>query len=78
LLQVGERLFNLKRLINVRLGVDRADDVLPPRFLEDPRPSGTAAGNLPELEMLLPLYYEQRGWTSDGKPTQARLEALGL
>jgi aldehyde:ferredoxin oxidoreductase len=78
LLRLGERLFNLKRLINLRLGVDRADDILPPRLLNDPRPSGTAAGNLPDLDLLLPRYYERRGWTADGKPTRARLEALGL
>jgi aldehyde:ferredoxin oxidoreductase len=78
LLQVGERLFNLKRLINLRLGVDRADDILPPRLLNEPRPSGTAAGNLPDLDLLLPLFYERRGWTSDGRPTRVRLEALGL
>jgi aldehyde:ferredoxin oxidoreductase len=78
LLQVGERLFNLKRLINLRLGVDGTDDVLPPRFLNDPRPSGTAAGNVPDLDLLLPLYYEQRGWSGGGEPTRARLEALGL
>ncbi|MGD8968678.1 MAG: aldehyde ferredoxin oxidoreductase family protein [Anaerolineae bacterium] len=78
LLQVGERLFNLKRLINLRLGVDQTQDILPPRLLTEPRPSGTAAGNLPDLDLLLPLFYERRGWTSDGRPTRVRLEALGL
>ncbi|MGD2142847.1 MAG: aldehyde ferredoxin oxidoreductase family protein [Anaerolineae bacterium] len=78
LLQVGERLFNLKRLINLRLGITGADDTLPRRFLKEPRPSGTAAGNLPDLERLLPLYYEARGWSEDGRPTQERLEQLGI
>jgi aldehyde:ferredoxin oxidoreductase len=78
LLRVGERLFNLKRLINLRLGIDRGDDVLPPRFLKEPRPSGTAAGNVPDMDLLLPLYYERRGWTVDGKPTTALLEGRGL
>ena len=31
-MKVGERLFNLKRMYNARLGVSRKDDVLPPDF----------------------------------------------
>jgi len=78
LVQVGERLFNLKRLINLRLGVIQADDALPRRFLAEPRPSGTAAGVLPNLERMLPRYYELRGWDTEGRPTRERLEQLGL
>ena len=78
LTRVGERLFNLKRLINLRLGVTRADDALPRRFLSEPRPSGTAAGVLPDLEGMLSLYYQMRGWDADGRPGRERLEKLGL
>ena len=78
LMRVGERLFNLKRLINLRLGVTQADDTLPHRFLAEPRPSGTAAGVLPDLEWMLPRYYELRGWDAEGRPTRERLEGLGL
>jgi len=78
LLQMGAKLFQLKRLINVRLGVTAADDTLPQRFLTEPRPSGSAAGVLPDLAAMLPLYYELRGWTADGEPSQERLETLGL
>jgi aldehyde:ferredoxin oxidoreductase len=68
-LDMGERLFNLKRLINVRLGITRADDVLPRRFLEEPRPTGSAAGVLPDLELQLKDYYERRHWDENGIPT---------
>jgi aldehyde:ferredoxin oxidoreductase len=78
LMQAGERIFNLKRLVNLRLGVTRADDTLPDRFLTEPRPSGSAAGVLPDLERMLPLYYELRGWDAEGRPTTERLQALGL
>jgi aldehyde:ferredoxin oxidoreductase len=78
LVRVGERIFNLKRLINVRLGVSRADDTLPRRLLTEPRPSGTAAGKLPDLERMLPAYYELRGWDADGRPTRERLETLNV
>jgi len=78
LLQMGAKLFQLKRLINVRLGVTVVDDTLPQRFLAEPRPSGSAAGVLPDLAAMLPLYYGLRDWTADGIPSQERLETLGL
>ncbi|MFC2037085.1 aldehyde ferredoxin oxidoreductase family protein [Chloroflexota bacterium] len=78
LLEAGERLFNLKRLINLRLGISRADDTLPRRFLMEPRPSGMAAGVLPDLEGMLEEYYDLRGWTPEGAPSVERLAALGL
>jgi aldehyde:ferredoxin oxidoreductase len=78
LLATGERLFNLKRLINLRLGVTAADDTLPPRLRREPRPSGSAAGVLPDLEPMLAEYYALRGWDQSGVPTAERLEALGL
>jgi len=77
LLSTGERLFNLKRLINIRLGVTQADDTLPARLLCEPRPSGEAAGRLPDLETMLATYGHRRGWET-GRPTKARLHALGL
>ncbi|MGD2205493.1 MAG: aldehyde ferredoxin oxidoreductase family protein [Anaerolineae bacterium] len=78
LLQTGERLFNLKRLINLRLGVTRADDTLPRRFLTEPRPSGGAEGILPDLDAMLEEYYRVRGWTREGIPTAERLSTLKL
>jgi len=75
----GERLHNLKRLINVRLGITRADDTLPERFLKEPRPAGGAAGVLPDLPLMLDEYYAYRGWDPQtGIPTAERLAALGL
>jgi aldehyde:ferredoxin oxidoreductase len=78
LLTTGERLFNLKRLINLRLGITRADDTLPQRFLGEPRPTGMAAGVLPDLEGMLEEYYQVRGWQPDGTPSPERLTHLGL
>ena len=78
LLHVGERLVNLKRLINLRLGVTCADDTLPERLLTEPRPSGGAEGVLPDLDLMLEEYYRERGWTPEGVPSPARLDALGL
>jgi aldehyde:ferredoxin oxidoreductase len=74
----GERLFNLKRLINLRFGIGRADDRLPTRLLSEPRPSGAAQGVLPDLDLMLEDYYDIRGWTPEGAPSPERLSALGL
>jgi aldehyde:ferredoxin oxidoreductase len=78
LLLTGERIFNLKRLINNRLGVTRADDTLPRRLLTHVRPSGQAEGKLPDLELMLEEYYEARGWLPDGRPSPAKLRMLDL
>lgn len=78
LLLAGERIFNLKRMYNVRLGVSRKDDLLPPRFLTHPRPEGRAKGVLPHLGRMLKEYYELRGWSEEGIPTRSRLRHLGL
>ncbi len=68
LMEAGRRLFDLKRQINVDLGVTRADDTLPTRLLTHPRPSGTAAGNLPDLDEMLRHYYRLREWDEEGRP----------
>lgn len=74
---IGERLFNLKRLINLRLGVTAADDTLPKRLLT-PRPSGEAVGKVPDLARQLRDYYTLRGWNAEGRPSAAKLVELGL
>ena len=73
LLETGAKLFNLKRLINVKLGVSRKDDVLPYRLEHEPRPTGTAAGVLPDMKRILPDYYRLRKWDENGAPTAEAL-----
>lgn len=77
--ETGERIFNLKRLINARYGITAADDTLPARLATQPRPSGSAAGNLPDMPRLMAEYYETRGWdAATGAPSGERLAQLGL
>ncbi len=71
---VGERVVNLRRLYNLREGATRAEDTLPDRFL-DAGPGGLGRA---ELEAMIAAYYAARGWDSDGVPTPATLERLGL
>ena len=76
--EAGERVWNLERLFNLKAGLTKADDSLPERLLKEPAPSGTAKGKVSELDIMLPEYYEYRGWTPDGEPTTQTLQRLGL
>lgn len=78
LMRTGERIFNLKRMFNVREGISRKDDTLPSRILAWARGTGGAATNLPHLGKMLYEYYKLRGWSEDGIPEAATLERLGL
>lgn len=67
---VGERVWTLIRLFNVREGFDRADDDLP-------KPITTESLTVP-FDDLLDAYYRERGWDEQGIPTRATLERLDL
>lgn len=77
-METGERIFTMKRLFNMAHGFSRKDDTLPKRILEEPRPDGGAAGQLPDLELQLDEYYRYRGWSSQGVPPFERLLELDL
>ena len=78
LLQAGERGWNLKRAINNRLGLTRANDKLPKALLA-PYPDGGAAGYVIPLEEMLTAYYIARSWDAEtGYPSQEKLAELGL
>ncbi|NJN80102.1 MAG: aldehyde ferredoxin oxidoreductase family protein [Anaerolineales bacterium] len=78
LMKSGERAWNLKRAINNRLGVTRANDKLPKALLE-PYQEGGSAGFVPDIENMLLAYYEARGWDLEtGKPKKEKLIELGL
>ncbi|MFC2059739.1 aldehyde ferredoxin oxidoreductase family protein [Chloroflexota bacterium] len=77
-MMTGERIFNLKRMFNVRRGISRKDDTLPPRILTHKRGSGGAADSLPFLGLMLNEYYLYRGWSEEGIPTKEKLSQLGL
>jgi aldehyde:ferredoxin oxidoreductase len=77
-MKIGERVYNLTRLFNVREGLTRKDDTLPGRLLNEPMPEGPAEGQVVELEQMLSEYYRLRGWTEEGKPKRETLNKLGL
>ena len=78
MMKTGERSFNLKRLINVKCGISRKDDVLPERILTLPIPEGGTKGHVPDQEKMLKDYYQERGWDENGIPTSGKLKELSL
>lgn len=74
----GERMFNLKRLINVQMGVSRADDTIPLRIATEKRGARDSGDNLPPFQHMLEEFYAYRGWDVQGRPTRKKLEQLGL
>ncbi len=76
--KIGERTWNLERLWNLRAGFTKADDTLPQRLLKEPHRSGPSAGVVVQLDAMLPVYYQQRGWDAEGRPTPEKLAELGL
>lgn len=77
LLKCGERIWNLKRAFNIRMGSTEKDDTLPGRFLREPLTEGANAGKIPPLQDMLKEYYSIRGW-KEGKPTRTKLTELGM
>jgi len=78
LMETGERVFNLKRLFNTRLGISRKDDFLPPRLLTRNRTGEELTNQLPPFGRLLADYYAHRGWNEEGIPTETKVGELGL
>jgi aldehyde:ferredoxin oxidoreductase len=76
---IGERIVNLNRLFNARLGITRKDDCLPERLTKEKAPLGPSAGEVVELDAMLDEYYAERGWDlKTGIPTKETLDRLGL
>ena len=78
LLEVGERIWNLERQFNLAAGFTGKDDTLPKRLLKDAAKAGPAKGLTSQLDKMLPEYYELRGWTPDGVPTNETLSRLSV
>ena len=77
-MQTGARIFTLKRLYNIQLGISRKDDTLPRRITSAPRNSGGSADTLPDLNGQLEEYYDYRGWNEQGYPLKQTISQLGL
>ncbi|MHB1041352.1 MAG: aldehyde ferredoxin oxidoreductase family protein [Eubacteriales bacterium] len=81
LAMLGDRVYNLGRLWNIREGLTSADDRLPLRFSEPLREGGSKGSFISEESLVNELsnYYEYRGWNREtGVPLRMTFERLGL
>jgi aldehyde:ferredoxin oxidoreductase len=76
---IGERIWNLERLFNIREGVE--EDMLPTRFFKEDLADGHPGGTRVDKERFLAaraLYYQRRGWDAQGCPGLEKRIELGL
>ena len=74
----GERIANIKRLFNIKMGSTPNDDRLP-KILIRPFKSGGSAGRTPNFFKLKELFYKYRDWDLiNGLPSKTKLKQLGL
>jgi aldehyde:ferredoxin oxidoreductase len=76
--KIGERIFTLERLFNLKAGLSAKDDTLPKRFLNEPMPEGPSKGQVFEQDQILPEYYDLRGWDESGVPGRDKLKDLNI
>jgi aldehyde:ferredoxin oxidoreductase len=76
---IADRIINLKRAYNQRLGLTRKHDILPKRFLEEMAPDGPCKGHVVDLKPMLDEYFKERGWDPEtGLIPTKKLKKLGL
>ena len=78
---LGERIWNLEKLFNLKSGLGRDNDTLPGRCYKDPVMGDTSESSVIDYDRwqdMLTEYYELRGWDYDGIPKQEKLESLGI
>jgi len=83
LMQIGERIITVERLLNNKLGFSRRDDTLPERYFKEPTVAGLPKVrgrkiDKQQFERMLDEYYEMHGWDRNGVPKRETLEKLGL
>jgi len=89
IVKVGERIYNLWKMVNAREGFSRKDDKFPEKWFH-PLKHGdkqlvlrdyfdVAPLSSEDIERMLDAFYEEKGWeVSTGLPTPQKLKELGL
>jgi len=81
LLDVGERICTLERLILLGNGLCKPYDTLPSRYFDEPVQGGPAKGEVidrSKFAEILEEYYSLHGWVAEGVPAESTLKKLGL
>jgi len=76
LLRIAGKIETLIRLINLREGLGRESDALPPRVLKECHSQGPTKGRVlgeDNFKAMLSEYYSLRGWNAEGLPEAALL-----
>ncbi len=75
----GERIFTLKRILNLKLGLNPRRSEVFPRLWTQALEEGGTGGFVPDWEGMLREYYACRAWDwESGRPSPGKLAALGL
>lgn len=82
LLTIGERIWNVEKAFNLRLGFGRESDLPCEKLQNETIKDGPQQGerlHLDQFNKLLDSYYIMRGWDQDtGRPKRSKLEELKL
>jgi len=83
LMEIGERIYNIEKLFNLREGFTRKDDALPERYFKEPTPIGLPIAKDKKIdrdrfEKMLDEYYALHEWDQNGVPKKETLERLKL
>jgi aldehyde:ferredoxin oxidoreductase len=76
LVEVGRRVVDLERVINMREGITRKDDTLPARYFDEPMDGRKTKGHRIDREQfaqMLDEFYTLRGWDKEGRPSGERV-----
>jgi aldehyde:ferredoxin oxidoreductase len=75
----GERIFNLKRVLNLKLGLNPRRTEVFPRLWTQALEEGGTQGYVPNWESMLREYYAYRDWDwESGRPSREKVMALDM
>ena len=79
MMKIGERNYNLIKLLSIREGVTRENDGLHQRLEELLKERGSKGQSIPkkELQQKINQYYELRGWNEEGSINE-KLKELNI
>lgn len=78
-LEYGERMWNLKRALNLKLGYEARSAEKLPELLLQSLPEGGTEGHVPDFQEMLKDYYAYRDWDwGTGRPSRTKLKSLDM
>ena len=80
ILEIGERIANLRQAFNIREGMAPAMFEMPGRLIgEPPQQEGPLQGKTVDIRTMVHDYYDARDWDQEtGRPSCEKLKELGL